>query len=474
MAAITVLHDFYRPEFRFQEFFEVTLGNTQYLSYYLAVHALAYVFGVDLANRIVLSLAVIGLPYALRSLLKSLGREPKWSLFALPLTYNAHLILGFLNFVAALPLVFWGLSLAVKERALPKRSRAVLLGVVALVTFYTHVVPFAFLALGASLVAVGRSLLSTMRRALPLVPSAVAMLVWLGSTLAGRAVVVAASGQANAQVANVQPTFQEWGASLQESAGWLTDVFPGETDTRLLLVWVMLALLTFALGAGFAPTTAADGLHASLTRRLAVMAPLAALAYFVTPTSYDWIWPINARFPLLALLFLPLAMPRMPRVSTAVVAFSVATLSIVSFRQVVESFRNFEAREVGHLDEAIAVIPPGRRVAGLIWDPSSSYVKYSPFLHAVAWYQAKKGGAVMFTFAEFPQSPFHFLPDRRPPAVRRRWEWLPADVDPARDLDWYEFVLTRRGPGNIASLPQQWERIYGDGLWSVYRRIAAN
>jgi hypothetical protein len=58
--------------------------------------------------------------------------------------------------------------------------------------------------------------------------------------------------------------------------------------------------------------------------------------------------------------------------------------------------------------------------------------------------------------------------------VRRRWEWLPQEVDPARDLNWYEYVLTRRGPGNIASLPAQWERIYGDGTWAVWRRVEAN
>ena len=468
LAAITVLHDFHRPEFRFTEFFELTLGNTQYLSYYLAVHVLAYVFGVELANRIVLSLALAALPYALRSLLRVLGREPAWALFALPLTYNAHLILGFLNFVAALPLVFYGLSLAVKERLTPKRKRSVLLAVVALVAFYTHVVPFAFLALGVVLVAWDGWPIASMRRCLPLIPAAIAAGFWIGST-AGRSVVGAASGQASA--GGMHPTFQDWGLSLQETPTWLTDVLHGETDTQLLILWGVTLFAALALGAGGAPATSPDGVLASLTRRIAISIPLAAIAYFVAPTSYEWIWPINARFPLLALLFLPIALPRVPDVARYAVITALALLSLRSFREVIEAFRAFEEREVGHLEQAIAMIPPGRRVAGLIWDPGSTSVKYSPFLHAVAWYQVRKGGAVMFTFAEFPQSPFRFLPDRRPPSVRRRWEWLPQEVDPSRDLNWYEFVLTRRGPGNIASLPAQWERIYGDGMWAVWRRV---
>jgi hypothetical protein len=470
LAAITVLHDFHRPAFRFDQFFELTLGNTQYLSYYFGVHLLAYVFGVELANCIVLSLAIGGLPYALRGLLRVLGREPAWALFALPLTYNAHLILGFLNFVAALPLVFWGLALAVKERLSPSRARAVGLAVVALLTFYTHVVPFAFLALGMALIAWDGSIYRSFRRALPLVPAVIAMGFWVQST-AGRSVVGAAAGQGHG--GGLKPTFQDWGVSLQETTGWLTAVFPGATDTQLLILWMVTLLATFALGAGGALRTSPSGVTASLTRRIAVLAPIAGLAYFVAPTSYEWIWPINARFPLLALLFVPIALPHLPALSRFAVVIALSLLSLRSFREVVEAFRAFEEKEVGHLEQAIAAIPPGKRVAGLIWDPSSANVKYSPFLHAVAWYQVRRGGAVMFTFAEFPQSPFHWLADRRPPSVRRRWEWLPQEVDPAHDLNWYDFVLTRRGPGNIASLPAQWERVYNDGTWAVWHRTEA-
>src|SRR5690606_19856593 len=131
----------------------------------------------------------------------------------------------------------------------------------------------------------------------------------------------------------------------------------------------------------------------------------------------------------------------------------------------------FETEEVGALDEAIASMPKGARVAGLIHDRGSRQVKFSPFIHAVAWVQAENGGAVMFTFADFPQSPFTFRESARPPRVIPRWEWMPERVDPARDLAWYDYVLVRGGPGRIATQREAFEPVFESERWSVWRRL---
>jgi hypothetical protein len=190
----------------------------------------------------------------------------------------------------------------------------------------------------------------------------------------------------------------------------------------------------------------------------------------VTPASYDWIWPINARFPLLALLLAVPSLPRQRGALGALVIVAAAALSVASAAEVGRAFVAFEEQEVGDLDEAIETIPEGARVAGLIFDRGSREVKFSPFIHAVAWVQATRGGAVMFTFADFPQSPFVFREDRRPPRVGPRWEWMPERVDPARDLGWYDYVLTRGGPGRVAQPGQPYEPAFQGERWSVWRR----
>jgi hypothetical protein len=145
-------------------------------------------------------------------------------------------------------------------------------------------------------------------------------------------------------------------------------------------------------------------------------------------------------------------------------------LALFSFVEVEKAFAAFEREEVGELDAALSVIPPGESVAGLIFDRGSRYVKFSPFLQYAALYQAQKGGVVMFTFADFPQSPFRFKESSRPPRVPPRWEWMPQRVDPARDLTWYDYVLVRGGPGRIARESAHWAQVFAGPQWRVYRR----
>ena len=474
LAAIRVLSDYGNAELGFKQWFELSLGSTQYLSYYLAAWVLAIPFGVLFANKLLLSAAIIGLPYALRSLFRSLDRDEDLALFAFPLTYNAHLILGFFNFIAALPLVLWGLSLAVKQRTQPTRRRAIALAVLAVVSFYTHVVPFGFFALGAALIAIGDSLKKTVLRWLLLAPALVAAAIWTRTAPAGNAVLGALSIEASKKSSGPRPLYWGFSDALHQIPDWLTDVLQVENDEQLLVAWVLLLLLCIGLGAGARVDDERPSLDRSLRgtllRRLAWLAPLAGLAYFVSPTSYDWIWPINTRFPLLALVFLLIVLPGPRGWARFALLLGVVIVSVIGFSNFTRVFQRFEREEVGDLDRALQAIPKGRKVAGLIWDRGSSQVKFSPFIHYAAWYQAERGGAVMFTFADFPQSPFRFKPADRPPRVVPRWEWEPSHVNPITDLAWFDYVLTRGDPGTLSRHADAFENVFQGSRWVVWKR----
>ena len=75
----------------------------------------------------------------------------------------------------------------------------------------------------------------------------------------------------------------------------------------------------------------------------------------------------------------------------------------------------------------------------------------------------------MFSFADFPQSPFRFREDDRPPRVPPRWEWMPERVRPERDLGFYDYALVRGGPGAIARSPR-FEPVYRSPRWSVWKQ----
>jgi hypothetical protein len=402
LAAISVLKNY--PDLGLGQYFDLQLGKTQYLTYYLLAQALSYVAGVTLANKLLLCTSLIALPWSLASLLRVLGRDPRLAIFAFGLTYNAHLILGFFNFLAALPLVFWGLTAAVRLRLEHTPKRMIYLGVWLLVCFYMHVVPFAFLGLGATIVLIGDSVKLTAQRAIAFIPVLLAAGGWLASTPAGRATLAAAEAAESIE----KPVYVTIGQAIRELPTWLTDVLHRERDDQLLVAWGAILLLAMTMGLKPGPkgkaaeAPASDDRLANCAWLLGLMSPLAFVAYFVLPSAYDWIWPISGRFPLLALLFLTLLLPRMRGALGGIVLLAAGVVATISFYEINRSFVQFEKEEVGDIDAALASIPRAERVAGLIFGGSSNIVRFAPFLHYVALYQARKGGVVMFTFAEFP------------------------------------------------------------------------
>jgi len=166
--------------------------------------------------------------------------------------------------------------------------------------------------------------------------------------------------------------------------------------------------------------------------------------YFVTPTARDFIWPIAGRFPVLSLLTLIVVL-RMPQGWPATaVTLILSVTGVASISLACRQFVQFEARELGDLDGAIASIPPRQRVASVVGDQRSHWVNASPFLHVGSYYQLEKGGVVAFTFAGFPHWPVAFKPGREPPTgphLPVKWEW---HTHGAEELFlYYDYVLTR-------------------------------
>ncbi|HEX4353209.1 MAG TPA: hypothetical protein VHZ95_09850, partial [Polyangiales bacterium] len=359
------------------------------------------------------------------------------------------------------PLALFGLGIMVRQRETPTRAGAIGLCLVALALFFSHVVPFALFALGCGLIALDRSIRVVLIRLAPLAPAGFATLLWLARSRAGQATVTAAIGGTSGP----RPLYEPAAFALRDLPNWLTDVFQGDDDRTILLYWSIALALTFSIGA---VAFALRRRHrvTNLAVRLIPLAPLALLLYFISPSSYDWIWPIAQRFPLLALLFLIPVLPAPPLMAARGLATALLVLTFAQERVVAHAFDQFDRTEVADFDEALAAIPPAKRVVGLIYDRYSRAVKFAPFIHYVAYYQARKGGAVMFTFADFPQSPFRFRENDRPPRVPPRWEWTPQRVR-ANDLAWYEYVLVRAG---AAPCGKDCKPIYRGALWSVWKR----
>jgi hypothetical protein len=308
-------------------------------------------------------------------------------------------------------------------------------------------------------------------RLFPVVPSAVAALVWLISSPAG--LTLSKLGKPGA--GSLPPRFVPLSESIRSFTDWLTPGFPGEADPFRFVIWCLLCATLWALSASRLPSEAEHQdlkWGRSASSRLAFLLPACLAGYFWLPVSYDFIWPISLRFPLIAAYLLPLWLVHAPswaRRSAAVVSTALAASALMD---VGATFQQYERAEMRGFDEVIAKIPQGSKVAGLIFNPQSNITHQSSMLHAVAWVQVEKGGAVMFTFADFPHSPISFRDDNRPPRVPPRWEWEPGRVLPDRELSWYQYVLVHGGPGAIGH-SQNFARIAQSGVWSLWHRTTS-
>lgn len=466
VAAVRVLSEFSRPEFRFQEFFEQVPFQTPYWSAYALAILLSAFVGPLLAVKLVLALALVGTPFALRALLRALGKPEAYALLSIPLAYNAHVVLGFVNFVLALPLMLFGIALAVELRTKATGKIPVLLALVGCAAFLTHVVPYAVLVASASCFWLERDLRRFLRRLFVLAPSLVMAASWLCFQPSGQHLL--GSSRSDSPRAESQGPLE----ALTRLPSWLTDVLQDRRGLWVLAGWSLVIVFIIgarALAGPRARTQREDEskteLAGELDRRLFAVFGLALAGYFLLPAGYGWIWPINARFSIVcALLGIALLPPVGPRAQRFAVMMALAVTSL-HLGSVLVAFSAAE-REYAGLPQLLERMPAGRRVAGLIFRPGSEAVAFAPYLHAVAWYQVERGGAVMFTFADFPQSPIRFRSDNRPPKVPPRWEWQPRRVRTETELEWYDYLLCRGAPPELPGFA----RLAVDNQWSVWRR----
>ena len=463
VAAIGTLRHWWDPLWRSQEYFTLALGQTQYLLYYLAGAALAFPFRTaERANLVLLSLTAIAFPYSLRALLRALKLDPRLALFAGTLFWSQALLIGFFNYVAAMPLALWALALAVEDAQARSRRTEIALSVAAVLLFYLHLSAFLWFAPAAALASIALPRFAPARewprRLLWLGPVATLSVLWLL-----RSPVVHPQSIGWHQPMTV--AFEDAGTSLHHVFDALLDIWHGPEDE-----WCLLALAASALLLAWPQRREPD--ESAWPRGLAaVWLSFAALLYFAFPISIGWMWQLNERYALVGALVFPLLLrpARGPRGAAPLLL--VAATSLFAAGNALVEVRAFE-RQVGPFDRVLAHAQPGRRMIGMIFEQNSPPAKFSPFLHFQSYYRARLGGVASFSFAELPQSPLRYRPETAPPVHPPGWEWhanlFRNDVDGL----YYDYVLVHGNVDPFAERPPgpSWRLLDREGTWALYQK----
>lgn len=458
LATIRIIKSFHDPAFGFDKELVLTLGRTQYVVYYLLAALFSTVIGLVAANVVLVSMYLGGTVLALRELLRALGKDERLSLFVVPLLVNLLFVYGLLQFLFGIPVMLWALATAVRHFEKPTRRTTVLLAVLALVLFYSHVFPFGIFVIGFVAMFPWETPQRWLRALLPTLPAATVVVWWLAFTEAGRLVFGAATD--NSRDPHKGPE-----AAILDLPNWFTNVFRDSSDEYVLIATVLLVLLTLGLSAGERDRSK------PVSRRYVVLPMLCVVLYFVLPEGHGYIWLIAQRFPLLfAITSIPLL--RMPGGLRGALVLT-ASLALAGFTTVntCRHFIKFEQDEVGDIDGAIDAMAPRSKVCALIYDKSSNVMVNQPFLHFGSYYQMEKGGVVEFTYAGYAHWPVDFKPGHYPPpggSARLRWEWTPEQVPISEIFPYYDYVLTR-GAG-FRPPPGTYHAKWKSPHWTVWEK----
>lgn len=416
--------------------YRVSVGQSQYLLYHLAGGVLTRV--VDdavLANRLLLVAVALAWPFALRSLLRALDRDERLALLAPALFWSRALIVGFLPFVASIPLAVFSLATLIRFVRMPegRARRGGVLALLTLVLFYTHVSSFVVFALAGGVITLAvavprRDPKLVAATALSLLPAFLAAVAWWrAGSLAARPGddhhVVRLAGHVGA---NALPlwAFDIWRSNLDElwSGMW----------------WAAIGLIGIA------------GLRGKLDRAslwagvLAAIPVLCALAIYVaTPFKVGAAGYLDVRLaPMVALLFLPVLRPSADRASR--LAFILATVGALGTAATATyEMLRVQDEVAGDLDRLLGAMRPSTRVAMVNFEQRSPRMYFFPYVFAGAYHRLAPGGVAAYSFTGMDHWSVHYTPGAEPPTHPGLWTYAPCAFRYRSDGEFYDYVLVQ-------------------------------
>ena len=149
-----ILTEYNNPEYPFRDYYEINwYPFPNWLSHF-SLAVLMFIFPSLIAEKIFLSLYVILFPLAIAYFLNAVQRG-RQALVVLSFTfvYNYLFLMGFYNFAVSVPLFFLALGYWWKHKDAMNRNRIILLNLLIVITYFAHLISYAFILFSIGLLA---------------------------------------------------------------------------------------------------------------------------------------------------------------------------------------------------------------------------------------------------------------------------------------------------------------------------------
>lgn len=375
------------------------------------------VLGAKDCARLLLSVYAVTLPLGLLAACVAFRRNPWLSLAAVPLSFNAMLNMGALNYLLGLPLML--LTVAATRRWIDRRSLGLgaLLVALVLIGYFTHLITCA-MACAFSLV-----LLVLHARRVRHVSGFLASAGGLGLIAWW---VHSMSGDMTGGDGSLGVVYQPFAHRVLGLHQWALRFFRDDpTDEVVTGVLVVLFAVSFVVAAPRRDEEQ-SGVVAFLRRHdFRVLTAAAVLGWLVLPSHLTELHVINHRVIIVICLFLTLwppapasavQRPKRHRISQLLAAI-LALIAVGYPWHAADRFAAFEAEVLGDVPAAIAQLPPATMLGyASQWRGNHITYENAPWHIPAGIHAVENGGVSNDSFAIRPYSPIQYLPGvPRPP-----------------------------------------------------------
>ena len=507
---ISIIHHFEDTPVYQHHYAEVD-AIVPYLTYYKAVDWLALLVGIEAANRVVLSLCLIALPWSALHLLRAL-RHNRWLVLGIfPWALNADFFMGFFNYLMSIPIFLWILAAHLRFLRRPHWKNAALVMGLIMALAITHYLLWAVTLCLLPLMALvmgwrsGRWLRWPLREVGLCLPSILTLLPWFlsyfvlaeqartadqaaigGATLLSRLKQLYA-GNHLTPLANIDQVFDrmfnQFMFGSQEVVGLIDFLLhrPGEVVSAMwllgLALWLLGAIRRQVPVKAAPPAARPPVIDGSAYAAWALS--LVALAYFSLPQHLSRpiiLYGVNFRLvevlAILAVVALPLR-PLAPMAGVRLRVWAGSVLMLVAAvlmpLQTAGAFMMVRT-ELGSIRQAFAAIPANHSVLTLRARRGSRYLKEQVFSGLGEYYAVFQGGYVPYSFADSSSKPVIARAERALPGPI----WYDHNTfDMKHHGRYFDYIVVYRAlderPGRWEHAMTKWPVVYARDRWRVFK-----
>lgn len=484
-SEVMILGNYGNPEFNFSKFYYIKSWYHPYMAHRIAVTALAYFTGAELAMRLYIVLYLVAVPFGVLSLLSHLKRSPWPSILSFLGLYSFPLLYGFITYCVGTAAVIWGYFIWEKVRNRNAWDQLAWLAPAGLVIFLLH--PHAFAYWFGTLPVLHALHLWRERRSwkpmfatfISLIPGF--LLLFLHWILAFESIATIRTGGVEMFHS---PTYAKRLDDILYNAGAL---WTDSTWAVLLLLIVGLFLLSplFPQDTQTPPNDdepiATTWVETLWQARYLIVVFTYLGGAFMLPENFGGQHFVASRFPSMAILILPLALSRGRFWQARPLIVLTSVLMIALGGVVMKQMGTFH-QESRELQRAIDVIPRGAQYRCQIDAPYSRVFNRTPsspemptYRHFCAYIQLQKGGLNGFQFRNLGidyQKPYQISQDKL-----YYWQLAPSEYFEYETYgDRFDYYIVKHPEGITPYDPgQKLSRnllsIYKGTAWAVYRRV---